>query len=62
VTERKGGNDAFLRLARDLERTGMSFVDIDSILRQERQLWGERRAQIKYIMRALRGPPSRMAA
>ena len=59
------GNDAFFRLGRDLERTGMSLADIDATLRQEAGNGphpSERRVQIKYIMRSLRGSPSRMAA
>ena len=36
----KGGNDAFLRLARDLERAGMSLADIGTTLWQEASyLW-----------------------
>jgi hypothetical protein len=61
----KGGNDAFLRLAHDLNRMGMSYGDIDATLRQEAGYGrhpSERRDQIKYIMRSLRGSPCRMAA
>ena len=61
----KGGNDAFLRLARDLERTGMSLADIGTTLWQEAGYGrhpSERRAQIKYIMRSLMCSSSRMAA
>ena len=61
----KGGNDAFLRLARELERTGMSLGDIDATLRQEASYGrhpSERRAQIKYVMRSLRVSPCRLAA
>ena len=59
------GNDAFLRLGRELERTGMSLADIDATLRREAGNGphpSERRVQIKYIMRSLRGSPSRLAA
>jgi hypothetical protein len=59
------GNDAFLRLGRELERTGMSLADIDAMLRQEAGNGphpSERRVQVKYIMRSLRGSPNRMAA
>jgi hypothetical protein len=59
------GNDAFLRLGRDLSRIGMSFADIDATLWQEAGYGrhpSERRAQIKYIMRSLRGSPCLMAA
>jgi len=59
------GNDAFLRFGRELERTGMSLADIDATLWQEAghgRHPSERRVQVKYIMRSLRGCPSRMAA
>jgi hypothetical protein len=59
------GNDAFLRLDRDLERTGMSLADIDATLRQEAGNGphpSERRVQIKYILRSLRGSAYRLAA
>ena len=61
----KGGNDAFLRLGRDLEKAGMSPAEIYAALWQEAcdgRHPSERRAQIKYIMRSLRGSPSRMTA
>jgi hypothetical protein len=61
----KGGNDAFLRLARDLERTGLSLADIGTTLWQEAGFArhpSERRAQIKYIMRSLPGSFRRLAA
>jgi len=61
-TTAKGGNDAFLRLAHDLNRIGMSLADIDATLWQEAgegRHPKERRAQIKYIMRSLRGSPQR---
>jgi hypothetical protein len=64
-TPAKGGNDAFLRLGRDLEKTGMRPAEIDATLRQEAchgRHPSERRAQIKYIMRSLRGSPGQMAA
>ena len=57
----EGGNDAFLRLGRDLDRIGMSHAEIDATLWQEAGYGrhpSERRAQIKYIMRSLRGSPS----
>jgi hypothetical protein len=59
------GNDAFLRLGRDLSRIGVSHGDINSILCQEAghaRHPSERRAQIKYIMRSLRAPPVHLAA
>jgi hypothetical protein len=59
------GNDAFLRLGRDLSRIGVSYGDINSILCQEAgHAWhpSERRAQIKYIMRSLRAPAVNLAA
>jgi hypothetical protein len=59
------GNSAFFRLGVDLDRAGMSPAEIDSVLRQEAGYGRsptERRAQIKYIMRSLRGSPYRMAA
>jgi hypothetical protein len=59
------GNDAFLRLARELERTGMSIANIDATLRQEAGNGphpSERRVQVKYIMRSLRGSSHRRAA
>ena len=43
----------------------MSLADIDATLRQEAGYGphpSERRAQVKYIMRSLRGLPSRIAA
>jgi hypothetical protein len=43
----------------------MSLADIDATLRREAGNGphpSERRVQIKYIMRSLRGSPSRMAA
>jgi hypothetical protein len=61
----KGGNDAFLRLGRDLERIGLSHAEIQSTLWQEARDGrhpSERRNQIKYIMRSLRGSPCRLAA
>ena len=64
-TPAKGGNDAFLRLARDLSRTGMSLADIGTTLWQEASYGrhpSERRAQIKYIMRSLPGSFCRLAA
>jgi hypothetical protein len=59
------GNVAFLRLGHDLNRIGMSPAEIDGTLRQEAGQGrhpSERRAQIKYIIRSLRGSPGRMAA
>ena len=59
------GNGAFFQLGRDLERSGLSFAEIDATLSQEAGYGRsptERRAQIKYIMRSLRGSPYRMAA
>ena len=59
------GNGAFLRLGHDLNRTGMNHAEIDATLWQEAGFGrhpSERRAQIKYIMRSLRGWPGRMAA
>jgi hypothetical protein len=64
-TPAKGGNDAFLRLGRDLERAGINPVEIAATLWQEAchgRHPSERRAQIKYIMQSLRGSLSRMAA
>jgi hypothetical protein len=64
-TPAKGGNDAFLRLARDLSWTGMSLADIGTTLWQEASYGrhpSERRAQIKYIMRSLPGSVCRLAA
>jgi hypothetical protein len=61
----KGGNDAFLRLARDLERAGMGHAEINATLWQEAgngRHPRERRAQIKYIMRSLRGSGRPLAA
>ena len=61
----KGGNDAFLRLARDLSRTGMCLADIGTTLWQEASYGRhppERRAQIKYIMRSLPASFCRLAA
>jgi hypothetical protein len=61
----RGGNDAFVRLAHDLNRIGMSHGEIDATLWQEAGYGrhpSERRAQIKYIMRSLRGSPQRLAA
>jgi hypothetical protein len=54
-----------LRLGRDLSRIGMSLTDIDATLQQEAGNGphpSERRVQIKYIMRSLRGSVQRMAA
>ena len=59
------GNGAFFQLGVDLDRAGMSPAEIDAILQQEAgsaRHPSERRAQIKYIMRSLRGSPYRMAA
>ena len=59
------GNGAFLRLCHDLDRSGMSPGEIDATLWQEAGYGrhpSERRAQIKYIMRSLRGWSGRMAA
>jgi hypothetical protein len=59
------GNVAFLRLGHDLNRIGMNHADIGATLWQEASFGrhpSERRAQIKYIMRSLRGSPGRMAA
>jgi hypothetical protein len=59
------GNDAFFRLALDLNRLGMSHGEVNSILWQEASQArhpSERRTQIKYIMQSLRAPPCRMAA
>ena len=59
------GNDAFFQLGVDLDRTGMSPAEIDATLWQEAGYGrhpSERRAQIKYIMRSLRGSPCRLAA
>ena len=49
----------------DLDRAGMSHAEIDATLWQEAGYGrhpSERRAQIKYIMRSLRGSSYRMAA
>jgi hypothetical protein len=59
------GNGAFLRLGHDLNRIGMSHAEIDATLWQEAGQGrhpSERRAQVKYIMRSLRGSLRRMAA
>ena len=59
------GNGAFLRLGHDLDRSGMSPGVIDATLWQEASYGrhpSERRAQIKYIMRSLRGSSCRLAA
>ena len=60
------GNGAFLRLGHDLYRIGMNHAEIDATLWQEAGQGrhpSERRAQIKYIMRSLRGGPlQRLAA
>ena len=59
------GNDAFLRLGRDLNRSGGNYAEISSLLWQEAALGRhpkERRAQIKYIMRSLRSSSQRLAA
>jgi hypothetical protein len=59
------GNGAFLRLGHDLYRIGMNHAEIDATLWQEAGQGrhpSERRAQIKYIMRSLRGWPGGMAA
>ena len=59
------GNRAFLRLGRDLERIGMSHAEIDATLWQEAGYGrhpSERRAQIRYIIRSLRGSSCRLAA
>ena len=58
-------NGAFLRLAHDLNRIGMSHADIRSTLRQAAghgRHPSERRAQIRHIMRSLRRSPQRLAA
>jgi hypothetical protein len=55
----------FLRLGHDLERAGMRPAEIDATLWQEAgngRHPSERRAQIKYIMRSLRGSFCRLAA
>jgi hypothetical protein len=59
------GNGAFLRLGHDLDRSGMSPGEIDATLWKEAAYGrhpSERRAQIKYIMRSLRGSSFRLAA
>jgi hypothetical protein len=64
-TPAKGGNDAFLRLGRDLEKAGMSPAEIDMTLWQEASLGrypSGRRAQIKHIMWPLTGSSYRLAA
>ena len=63
--EARQGNDAFLRLGRDLNRSGANYAEISSLLWQEAALGRhpkERQAQIKYIMRSLRSSPQRLAA
>jgi hypothetical protein len=60
-----GGSAAFLRLARDLNRIGISMVEISATLWHEAAYGrhpSERRAQIKYIMQHLRGSEQRLAA
>jgi hypothetical protein len=57
-TPAKGGNRAFFQLGVDLRGAGMSMADIDATLRQEAHHArhpAERRSQVKYIMRTLRG-------
>ena len=59
------GNGAFFQLGVDLDRAGMTPAEIDATLWQEAgngRHPAERRAQIKYIMRSLRGSPVRLAA
>jgi hypothetical protein len=59
------GNGAFLRLGHGLNKIGMYHAEIGGTLWQEAGQGrhpSERRAQIKYIMRSLRGSPGRMAA
>ena len=59
------GNGAFLRLGHDLNRIGMNHAEIGATLWQEAGQGrhpSERRAQIKYIMRSLRGSSHRLAA
>jgi hypothetical protein len=61
----KSGNGAFLRFGCDLEWTEMSIADICTTLSQGANYGrhpSERRAQIKYIMRSLRGSFRRLAA
>jgi hypothetical protein len=59
------GNGAFLRLGHDLNRIGMNHAEIGATLSHEASYGrhpSERRAQIKYIMRSLRGSFHRLAA
>ena len=59
------GNGAFFQLGVDLDRAGISPGEIDATLWQEASYGrhqAERRAQIKYIMRALPGSSFRLAA
>jgi hypothetical protein len=59
------GNGAFLRLGHDLNRIGMNHAEIGATLWQEAGYGrhpSERRAQIKYITRSLRGSAGRLAA
>jgi hypothetical protein len=57
-TPAKGGNRTFFQLGVDLRGTGMSMAEIEATLRQEAGYArhpAERRSQVKYIVRTLRG-------
>jgi hypothetical protein len=59
------GNRAFFQLAVNLRSAGMSMADIDATLRQEAHHArhpAERRSQVKYVMRTLRGSSRRPTA